>query len=108
MSMTATTPMAIASRLKQLREAAGLSQHELAARAGLQTAHVAKLEQGVMTDPRWSTIRGLCRALGVLPHQLDDEPIEALPGLPGGGDAPSPAHPEKPRGRPRGRPRKKS
>jgi transcriptional regulator with XRE-family HTH domain len=51
-------------RLKQLREAARLSQAELAEKAGLHQFGVAKLEQGAR-DPSWDTVQKLAAALGV-------------------------------------------
>src|SRR5215475_15119136 len=53
-----------ASRLKSLREQAGLSQAELADLAGMNRFGVAKLEQGVR-EPSWATVQALARALGV-------------------------------------------
>jgi len=53
-----------AERLKQLREAAGLTQSELAERAGMNRFGVAKLEQGVR-EPSWATVQVLAEALGV-------------------------------------------
>jgi len=53
-----------AERLKELRLAAGLSQAELAERAGLNRFGVAKLEQGVR-EPTWATVLELARALEV-------------------------------------------
>jgi transcriptional regulator with XRE-family HTH domain len=50
--------------LKQLREDAGLSQGELAEKAGLNLWGVAKLEQGVR-EPTWNTVLVLAAALGV-------------------------------------------
>lgn len=55
-------------RLKELREAAGLSQQDLADQAGLNRFGIAKLEQGVR-EPSWSTVVALAKALGV---SLDD------------------------------------
>jgi transcriptional regulator with XRE-family HTH domain len=51
-------------RLKELREAAGLTQPELAERAGLNRFGIAKLEQGVR-EPTWATVQALAKALGV-------------------------------------------
>lgn len=42
-------------KLKLLREKRGLSQSELARRAGITQAHVAKIESGKV-DPRYSTV----------------------------------------------------
>jgi transcriptional regulator with XRE-family HTH domain len=53
-----------AVKLKQLREAAGISQLELATRAGMNQFTVAKLEQG-QREPSLQTAQALARALGV-------------------------------------------
>jgi transcriptional regulator with XRE-family HTH domain len=65
-----------AARLKRLREAAGLTQPELAGRAGMNQFGVAKLEQGVR-EPTWATVQALARALGVDCTAFQDE--EARP-----------------------------
>jgi transcriptional regulator with XRE-family HTH domain len=57
-------PPVFGARLKQLREAAGLTQGGLAERAGLHKLGVAKLEQG-LREPTWATVQALARALGV-------------------------------------------
>jgi transcriptional regulator with XRE-family HTH domain len=59
-----TTAMTFGERLKELREAAGLSQEALARAAGLSTSTVAKTEQRDI-DPSWSTVQALAKALGV-------------------------------------------
>lgn len=53
------------ARLRALRERAGLSVDELAARAGLARAAVYKVEAG--SDPKWTTVLKLAEALGVTP-----------------------------------------
>jgi transcriptional regulator with XRE-family HTH domain len=53
-----------AGKLKQLRESAGISQLELATRAGMNQFTVAKLEQG-QREPSLETAQALARALGV-------------------------------------------
>ena len=55
----------LASRLKQLREARGMSQQVLAITAGLSVSIVARMEQGVKEDPRLSTLLKLAQALDV-------------------------------------------
>jgi transcriptional regulator with XRE-family HTH domain len=50
---------------KKLREKAGLSQQEVATKAGLSWSLVAQIEQGKKSDVRVSTLLGLARALGV-------------------------------------------
>jgi transcriptional regulator with XRE-family HTH domain len=50
--------------LKKLREGAGLSQRQLAEKAGMHQFGVAKLEQG-LREPSWATVQALAGALGV-------------------------------------------
>ncbi len=57
-------PTGFAGQLKRLREAAGLTQGQLAERAGYHAFTVAKLEQGLQ-EPTWPTVLALARALGV-------------------------------------------
>jgi transcriptional regulator with XRE-family HTH domain len=56
--------VAFGVRLKELRQAAGLSQRALADKAGLHQFGVAKIEQG-LRSPGWETVTALCDALGV-------------------------------------------
>jgi transcriptional regulator with XRE-family HTH domain len=76
----------LAGRVKQLREAAGLSQQALAQAAGLSISVVTQLEQGVKADPRISTVAALARALGVSVDSLISQPAAT--------DAPGPAAPK--------------
>src|SRR5262245_7531048 len=62
--MTAEEKQAFGARLKQLREAAGLSQQGLAVAAGMNVFGVAKLEQGI-NGPTWGSVLALARALKV-------------------------------------------
>ena len=63
-------------RLKRLRQAAGISQQELASRAGLSVSLVAKLEHGKEANPRLSTLYDLADILGAKLSELvpDDRP----------------------------------
>ena len=63
--MTRTPKPTLAAILKSLREAAGLTQAALAELSGLSAIAVKQIEQGLRTDPAWSTIRKLARGLGV-------------------------------------------
>src|SRR5258708_6902760 len=74
-----------AGRLKELREQAGLTQPQLADRAGMNRFGIAKLEQGV-SKPSWESVIALCQALAVTPNDFIQEPS---------------AKPEAKRGRPR-------
>jgi transcriptional regulator with XRE-family HTH domain len=53
-----------AEKLKTLREAAGLTQGELATRAKLHLGAIFKLEQGAR-EPSWATVQAVAKALGV-------------------------------------------
>jgi transcriptional regulator with XRE-family HTH domain len=52
----------VAETLKALREAAGLSQQELAQRSQINQTTISALERGKIADPRISTLTGLSRA----------------------------------------------
>jgi transcriptional regulator with XRE-family HTH domain len=56
--------MTFAETVRRLREAAGLTQAQLAERYGLHLSAVFKLEQG-RRAPSWDTVQTLCEALGV-------------------------------------------
>jgi transcriptional regulator with XRE-family HTH domain len=53
-----------AGRLRELRQAAGLTQAELAERAGMAKDGIAHLEQG-RRAPAWESVIALCKALQV-------------------------------------------
>lgn len=57
-------PTGFGLKLKELREAAGLSQQELADRIGFHKLSVAKIEQGIR-EPTWSSVKAISEALGV-------------------------------------------
>ena len=58
-------------KLKKLRGARGLTQEELATKAGLSRAYVARLETG-RHDPHLSRLRALAKILRVKVSQLVD------------------------------------
>lgn len=62
----ANIPKGFSTRLRELRSAAGLSQSDLAARAGMNLWGLAKLEYA-QREPKWYTVVALARALGVTP-----------------------------------------
>lgn len=87
--MTTIDPSWFPGRLRELREAAGLTQPELARKAGAgEKASVSNWEQGRRV-PSWTSIVALCNALGVHPNafarppQPETEPRE--PGRPAEG-----------------------
>jgi transcriptional regulator with XRE-family HTH domain len=65
-----------AERLKQLREAAGLTQPALAEKAGMNRFGIAKLEQG-HREPTWATVQALAAALGVTCEAFAEKPVAA-------------------------------
>lgn len=75
-----------AGRLKELRESAGLTQKQLADKAGLGLRAVTYLESGDR-KPAWETVLSLASALGVECTAFTQEPTATDP-------------------RPKGRPRK--
>jgi transcriptional regulator with XRE-family HTH domain len=77
-------PSGFGGRLKELRSRAGLTQPQLAERAGVSKATVADLEQG-RYEPSWPMVLALAGALGV--------PLEDLRA--------GPSAPRAGRGRPR-------
>src|SRR4051794_29219800 len=77
--------------LRAFRGSAGLTQEELAERAGLSTNGVSALERGIRTNPSPNTVRALAEALGLAPEDRD-----RLLELARGGGAPAPAGPPAP------------
>jgi transcriptional regulator with XRE-family HTH domain len=63
------TVVYVGDNLKRLRTLNALTQVELAERAGLTTAAVARIERDE-AEPRPSTLRKLAKALNVQPRDL--------------------------------------
>lgn len=61
-----------AVRLKELREAAKLSQAELAAQVGLTKFTIAKMEQD-LRKPSWKSLQAIAKALNVAASALVEE-----------------------------------
>ncbi len=53
------------ARVRELREARGLSQEAFAERAGLKYKHYQAIEAGRKSDMRFSTLQKLARACGM-------------------------------------------
>jgi DNA-binding XRE family transcriptional regulator len=60
----------IGSKIKQLREQRGMTQDQLAEKAGLRQSHVCRLEQGDHTPTR-HTLEKVAKALGVQARVFD-------------------------------------
>jgi transcriptional regulator with XRE-family HTH domain len=58
------------NKLKQAREAAGLTQQQLAEKAGIQVGTLSRLENGRQDNPHGSTIGAIAAALGVTRQDL--------------------------------------
>jgi len=69
--------------LRRHRLAAGLTQEELAARAGVSPRSISEIERGTAHRPRRDTLRLLVEALGLAPHERDalQKALRARPAL---------------------------
>ena len=83
--MPDTSDTTFGTRLKDHRKAAGLSQEELAQRAGLSANAVGQLERGVRKHPYPHTVRSLADGLG-LSEQERSALLASVPGR----DSPAP------------------
>lgn len=58
------------NNLRQLREAAGLTQFELAVKSGVTPATIGHIETGHVASPRHDTAARIATALGVRPEEI--------------------------------------
>lgn len=56
--------------LQQARKDRGLTQEQLEAESGVSQAAISSIERGLVTNPAFSTVLKLAKALGVRPEQL--------------------------------------
>ena len=78
--------VAFGARLRRFREAAGLTQEELASRAGLSAKAISSLERGARRRPYPHTVRSLADALEL----SEDERATLLAAVPGqAGESPT-------------------
>jgi transcriptional regulator with XRE-family HTH domain len=61
------------SNLKKIREQSGLSQIELAAKAGVSTSTISLIELGKMANPNKTTLKCIADVLGVDVSELQEE-----------------------------------
>jgi DNA-binding XRE family transcriptional regulator len=55
-------------KLKEAREAAGLTLADMSARTGLAMESLSRLETGALTNPTWKTLASYADALGLRPR----------------------------------------
>ena len=67
---TQSGPATIGTTLQALRRRAGMTQEQLAKKAGISRATIIKLESGAEANPKVDTIADLEAALGVAPGSL--------------------------------------
>src|SRR5690242_13291160 len=84
-----TEQASFATLLKHYRQAAGLSQEALAARAGLSARAISDLERGVNRTPRYATLELLASALMLSSQQQALLRAAARPDSASVDDAPS-------------------
>lgn len=60
-------------KLKRYRRGSGLTQKELAQKAGVTQSTVTQIETGTIAEPRPRTLTKLANALGVTPTDLLDD-----------------------------------
>ena len=94
--MTKEGTATLGALLRAQREAAGLSQEELADRAGLSPHAISALERGTRTRPYPHTLRSLSAALGL----TDDERARLLAAVPARSARHAVGTPSRPRGLP--------
>ena len=64
--------MTFGQRVRELRQAKGLTQRDLAKKAGISYAYVSKLETGSMSPPRHRVIQSLAKMLGATDKETDE------------------------------------
>jgi transcriptional regulator with XRE-family HTH domain len=71
--------MDFGSRIRAARRAAGLSQEELARRAGMSLKGMGDIERGDIEDPHYSSLSKIADGLGMsIGELLEEEPPLAV------------------------------
>lgn len=60
---------ALAKAIRELRDKRGLSQEDLAHKAGITTSTLSTIERG-RSNPTWGTVKGIAQGLGVSLSEL--------------------------------------
>lgn len=77
--------MNIGKRIRTARKVAGISQEELARRAGMSLKGMGDIERGDIADPHYSSLSKIAGGLGVSVGELLEEPVP-LGRVPDSGD----------------------
>ena len=67
-----STSKTIAATVREAREKTGLTQEDLAKKAGLSTSGYIKIENGTTKNPEAGSINKISKALGINPKKLLD------------------------------------
>jgi transcriptional regulator with XRE-family HTH domain len=59
------SPRRLSTVIRKLREAQGMTQEQLARRAGLKQPYVSQLEKGTKKNPSLPALKKIAKALGV-------------------------------------------
>jgi transcriptional regulator with XRE-family HTH domain len=68
----------IGIRIRELRESRGLTQSEVASRAGVTPSAINSIESGRTKEPSASTVAAIARAIGVGVKEVFEEPMLPL------------------------------
>jgi transcriptional regulator with XRE-family HTH domain len=63
----------LGKRIRQARKDAGLAQEAVARRADVGVNVISRIERGTITDPHYSTLSGIARALDTTVAELVGE-----------------------------------
>jgi predicted transcriptional regulator len=77
----------LSNPLRSRRKALGLTQRDVAKRSGLLQTNYSKIEQG-KTDPRFSTVQEIARALSLEPMLIPLELVDTVNALTNQGRSP--------------------
>ena len=69
----------IGQRITALRKLNGISQHELADRAGLTRQHIGRIEKGELVSVAYVTIQQIAEALGMTVDIIDPKLADLAP-----------------------------
>jgi transcriptional regulator with XRE-family HTH domain len=70
LEMTQIARLHLARRVTRAREAAGLTQEELAAKARLSPSYISRIENAQIPNPKWFDLEKLASALGTTAGML--------------------------------------